>query len=352
MKMLRKFIKEHWLMLLAVTVLFLTTAVSLSWQWFTNLYPNYARYLRYENTQALLLFAFALIPVNWLRLGRGLMRKLHLNNLWCAAALFVLAALMENLLLGGIGGAYAHRASVFLVFVVLLAAVGTVNTKDRRWLLPAFLLSIGGWLLGKRLLGGGNGFGVWIAIAVAASVLASAFVQKNLNRRLLCTIGAYLVGSVLLPLLYICVFEPAAAQNAHQIRIGTAPAVSYAWCTGNPKIGLSLGIIIVALHIGSAILLNLAAGKADGQCRHGVMYLVMSDLAFLALGLLSYLRIIPAAVLFPDSRFGDLAVLLPCLLMNSLLYHSFKPFLPVTAGDLKVLLTPTQENAPTEDSAE
>lgn len=348
MKAIKAYLKANRLTLVTVVVVFLVTAFSLSWQWFTN-NTNYAAYLRYENTQALILFAFALIPFNFLRFGRGVFRRLHINNLWCAGAFLLLAALGVSFLPGS--SVYARRALAFLLFVVILAATGAVRTTDNRWQLSAYLISLEGWLLGRSLLGGGNSFGVWCAVGVAASVLASAYARKDMNKRLQRRIFLYLICTAAVPLTYVALFEPEKARQTLALwQTGAAmPGVSFSWCAANPKTGLLLGAGSVVLHIAAAILLLLAAKKADEHCRHGVTFFVLADLAFLVLGLLSYLRAIPP-VLLPDSRFGMFAVLLPCLLVNSLIYRSIRPFSLFSAGDFKTLFAPCGD--PPEDDGD
>lgn len=341
MKAIKAYLKTNWLTLVTVAVVFLTTAFSLSWQWFTNNYTDYASYLCFENTQALILFVFALIPFNFLRFGRGLFRRLHINNLWCAGAFLLLAALGVSFLLGS--SAYARRALTFLLFVVILAATGAVRTTDNRWQLPAYLISIEGWLLGRFLLSGGNSFGVWCAVGVAASVLASACVQKGLSKRLLRRVGLYLVFSAIVPLALIAILEPENAKQAVALWQASASGTSFGWCTENPRLGIILGVAVAVLHLTAAVLLYFATKTADAHCRHGVMFLLCVDLAFLSLGLLSYLRVIPS-VLLPNSRFGMFAVLLPCLLVNSVLYRNCKPFPPLTAGDIKKVFSPYPED--------
>ena len=75
------------------------SVLSLSWQYFTNQDPDCADFLRQQNTEALILFAFALLPFNFLRCARSVFRRLHINNLWCAGMFLLLCALAVSCLL-------------------------------------------------------------------------------------------------------------------------------------------------------------------------------------------------------------------------------------------------------------
>lgn len=341
MPKLKSFLKAHWLQLVAALMAIATTGASLYWMCLLDADPAYLRYLRYENSQAMFLFAFALIPISLADLGRAVLRKLHLNDLWCAGAFLALSALCVSMLFDFRGSVYFLRVLTFIAFALILLVTGPVNTETSRWLLPAFGISGIAWLAGKFLLGGGNSFGLWCAAAVAASVLGSAWAQKALNRRTVRRVVLYLVISVLVPLIYAGIFEPAAVQKTIAIwRDGSVPTVTF--CRyGITEKATVYGIGIAIQHLLTAAALVIAARTRDGSCRHTVTHLVLTDLVFLLLGLLCMLGVIPAAIVIPTGRLGMLGVIFPCLVVNSLLYSDSSLF---GSEKLREHLTPASED--------
>lgn len=155
------------------------------------------------------LFLVGLIPLNYFRAGQGIIRRLRLNNAWgvfCLSALlfavvYVLPVVERMNTLG-------FRTLCLLGLAVLLLAAGPADLQ-RHWFTPMALLGLGSWWFAKLLLKGRNGFGLQVAVAVAAWLLSSMSAAKlRSDKKQLAKIAAYLLLMAAVLLLYMTLFEP------------------------------------------------------------------------------------------------------------------------------------------------
>ena len=307
--------------LLVWMVLFVVSAISVSWRhFFFEETECMDGLVRSELGVCLAFFLLALVPLNYLRVGRGIARRLRLNHAWGVLGLACLSfAAVYFLFACRIPGAAELRMLCFLLLSLVLLCVEAENMA-KRWFLPMLLLSLGSWLFAKLLLKGGNSFGMFVAVAVSIRLLSGGRPDKSLLAKL----GAYLFLSLAVPVLYACFFEPERIKASIAVW-RNASDNPFTWY-GSIKNGDIANILLAALHLTAASTLLLITKQMNMNEKRSVRFLVALDLTLILIGVLIWFNILPQGTLaiMPFRTAGS--ALLSALLANHLLYYNLTPF--------------------------
>lgn len=302
-------------------VLFAVSAISVSWQRFFFEETEFTDYLvRRELGVCLAFFLLALVPLNYLRVGRGIVRRLRLNHAWGVLGLACLSfAAVYFLFACRIPGAAELRMLCFLLLTLVLLCVAAEDMA-KHWFVPMILLSLGSWLFAKLLLKGGNSFGLFVAVAVSIRLLSCGRPDK----KLLAKLGAYLLLSFALPVLYACFFEPERIK-ASLAAWRNASDNPFTWY-GSAKNGDIANVLLAAIHLTAAFTLLLITKQMNMNEKRSVRFLVALDLTLILTGVLIWFNILPQGTLaiIPFRTAGS--ALLSALLANHLLYYELTPF--------------------------
>ena len=172
--------------LLVWMVLFVVSAISVSWRCFFFEETEFTDGLvRSELGGCLTFFLLALVPLNYLRVGRGVVRRLRLNHAWGVLGLVCLSfAAVHFLFACRIRSAAELRMLCYLLLSLVLLCV---EAKDmtKRWFVPMLLLFLGSWLFAKHLLKGGNSFGMFVAVAMSIRLLSCVRPDKKMLAKLM-----------------------------------------------------------------------------------------------------------------------------------------------------------------------
>ena len=307
--------------LLIWMVLFVVSAISVSWRrFFFEATECTGRLVRSELGGCLTFFLLALVPLNYLRVGRGVVRRLRLNHAWGVLGLVCLSfAAVHFLLACRIRSAAELRMLCYLLLSLVLLFV---EAKDmtKRWFVPMLLLSLGSWLFAKHLPKGGNSFGMFVAVAVSIRLLSCGRPDKKMLAKLM----AYLLLSFAVPVLYACFFEPERIKESLAVW-RNASDNPFTWY-GSIKNGDIANILLAALHLTAASTLLLITKQMNMNEKRSVRFLVALDLTLILIGVLIWFNILPQGTLaiMPFRTAGS--ALLSALLANHLLYYNLTPF--------------------------
>ena len=307
--------------LLVWIVLFAVSAISVTWRrFFFEATECTGRLVRSELGVCLAFFLLALVPLNYLRVGQGIVKRLHLNHAWGVLGLACLSfAAVYFLFACRIRSAAELRMLCYLLLSLVLLCV-EAEDPAKRWFLPMLLLSLGSWLFAKHLLKGGNSFGMFVAVAVSIRLLSCGRPDKKMLAKLM----AYLFLSFAVPVLYACFFEPERIKASIAVW-RNASDNPFTWY-GSIKNGNIANVLLAALHLTAAFTLLLITKQMNMNEKRSVRFLVALDLTLILIGVLIWFNILPQGTLaiMPFRTAGS--ALLSALLANYLLYYDLTPF--------------------------
>lgn len=278
------------------------------------------RLVRGELVACVAVFLLALVPLNYLRVGSGIVRRLRLNHAWGLFALMCASFALVCLLFSHrICSAAELRMLCFLPLPLALLCVDADNLA-KAWFVPMTLLTLGSWLFAKFFLKGGNSFGVFVAAAVSVRLLLCGKRNKKMRTEII----AYLLLSFAVPLLYEYLFDP------QQFKLSI---VAWQSASGNPFIWHSnnatadaASVCFAVIQIATAIVLLLLAKKISGNEKGNIFFLIGLDLTFILLDFLARFNILRQGVLVIMPFQSVEGALLNGFLANYLLYYDLIPF--------------------------
>lgn len=302
--------------LLIWMVLFAVSAISIYLQRFFYETAVLAdRLVRGELVACVSFFLLALVPLNYLRVGSGIVRRLRLNHAWGIFALMCASFALVCLLFSSrISSAAELRMLCFLPLPLALLCVDADNLA-KAWFVPMTLLALGSWLFAKFFLKGGNSFGMFVAAAVSVRLLLCGKRDKKMRTELI----AYLILSFALPLFYEYLFEPQRI-NSHIVAWQSSSSNPFLWRSNSTSV--CFGVI----HIATAGVLLLLTKMMSGCEKKNIFFLIGLALTFILLDFLAGFNNLRQGVLVIMPFQGVGGALLNGFLANYLLYYDLIPF--------------------------